>query len=514
MSTGGIVPRWAPRGTYALLAAAGLAISGFTLLRGIETFDEGIMLQAASRIASGELPYRDFLWVYGPAHPYLLAGANELVGPSLVTWRVVRTVLDAAIALAVFELARRRAGPRWALAAWLTAACAMAQPSSATPFPAPLLLGLVVVLAAPRRPVAAGLLAGAAAAWRLDFGIWAGVAAVAAIAAADRTGRERARAAAVAALAAAATALLVYLPFLLAVGPADMFDALVGISARGRQGLPFPFVYDGPLSLESPRAFAEDAKDLLGYQVPLLAVAGLVTGAVAAVAALRRGRAGAPWPAGLLGLGLGCLVYLLSRPDEFHATPLVVVACALLPAAAGQGRALRVTAAAVLALLLAAGIANRASALLLPPDLEPLDLAIADGVRVPAREARALESTVAHVHRVTRPGEPIYVATRRSDLLRINNPLFYVLANRPNAYHEDFGPLTTFSAQRGIVAALERRRVRVVVRWTSPLSVVREPNASGRPSGVRLLDRELAARWRVAARRGDYEVLVRRRMPR
>ena len=36
------------------------------------------------------------------------------------------------------------------------------------------------------------------------------------------------------------------------------------------------------------------------------------------------------------------------------------------------------------------------------------------------------------------PGEPIYVVTLRSDLVRIGNPLFYVLADRPNLMDTDF----------------------------------------------------------------------------
>src|SRR3954447_25223526 len=121
------VTRAIPRSRVPLLLfVGGLVISGFTLLRGVEAFDEGLTLQAARRVADGQLPYSDFLWAYGPAHPYLLAGLFKVFGTSLLWWRIVRVLVDAGVALLVFWMVRREA-PRWvALVAWLTAACAMA----------------------------------------------------------------------------------------------------------------------------------------------------------------------------------------------------------------------------------------------------------------------------------------------------------------------------------------------------------------------------------------------------
>src|SRR4051812_31771878 len=67
------------------LFLGGVAIAGFTLLRGVDPFDEGLVLSAARRVGEGQVPYRDFLWSYGPAWPYLLA----LFGDSLAWWRVL-----------------------------------------------------------------------------------------------------------------------------------------------------------------------------------------------------------------------------------------------------------------------------------------------------------------------------------------------------------------------------------------------------------------------------------------
>jgi hypothetical protein len=135
---------------------------------------------------------------------------------------------------------------------------------------------------------------------------------------------------------------------------------------------------------------------------------------------------------------------------------------------------------------------------------------VADGVRVPPREAAALERTVELVKRRVPPGERIYVATRRSDLVRINDPMLYVLTERGNVYDKDFGPITTAAAQAQIVGELRRKRA-LVVRWTDPQSTRREPNKSSRSSGVRTLDRYLRARYRISERNGEYEVLLPRR---
>ena len=49
------------------------ALSGFTILQGIAPHDEGLILQAGARIASGQWPYRDFWSNYPPGQPLVLA---------------------------------------------------------------------------------------------------------------------------------------------------------------------------------------------------------------------------------------------------------------------------------------------------------------------------------------------------------------------------------------------------------------------------------------------------------
>jgi len=479
------------------LAAA--LISGFTLWRHLEPFDEGLLLQAATRIAAGEWPYRDFGWAYGPGQPLAVALGFEAFGPSVLAWWVIRVAADATVALLMWALARREAPPRWALAGWLAAAATVAQPASANPFTPALAFALGAVYAAVRgRPALAGALVAAAAFWRPDVGV---LAAAAVLAATALRSRDR-RGPLLAAAAALGGAALLYAPFAVAAGPGRLWDSLVAEAMRDGDWwrLPFPWLYDGPLRGWPPRALAEDVKDLLGFQLPLIGLAG-----VAAVALRRRLT---PAVAGLGVLALGALAYLLSRPDDLHAQPLLICLCALVPlAAAGAPRGLGAVLAGVLALVLAAGVANRLSALLLPPELEPVHLAGVPGIGVPPPDAEALPRMVGLVQRLVPPGEPIYVAPRRSDLVTLSNPLVHFLARRPNVLRRDVQLQARPAEQAAIVAALRRAPPRVVVRWTDPVSSRPEPNRRGRPSGSRALDEHLEREYRLRERIGAYDVL-------
>src|SRR5215210_62233 len=260
----------------AALFVAGTMISGVTALQGIQPNDEGLMLQAVERIARGQVPYRDFWWFYPPGQPYLLAGLRELAGPSLLTWRIVRVLADATVALLAFALARRAAGPRLSLAAWAAAALAMAYPSGPHPFPIALGLCLGALLAFEDRPALAGALVGAAAAWRIEFAAFAGAGILLARVFQPRRAPSEAgpSGAGTARFAAAAvlTAAVLYAPVVLAAGVGPSWDLLVDYPLtdfRDYQGLPFPLAYDGPLNTSSVGGFVADSLEpLLLFYLP------------------------------------------------------------------------------------------------------------------------------------------------------------------------------------------------------------------------------------------------------
>jgi hypothetical protein len=415
----------------------------------------------------------------------------------------------ATIAVLVWWLVLREPDPTrperrgWALVAWLAAAVTAAQPMLANPVVPALALALGALAAAvARRPALAGGLVALTAFWRPDLGVLALIAVLAA------SGERRAalRAAAV----AGAAAVLLYAPFAVAAGPGGLWRALVTTSLQGGEAwrLPFPLLYGGPLRLWPPGDLAHDAKDALGYELPL---AGLV-GLVAAGGAVALGRAWRPAVAGLTVLATGSAAYLLSRADEFHAQPLLVCLCALVPLAVrGLSWRAALVPLAAFAVVLAGGLANRLSALAGPEELVAVHLPGVPGIRVPPAEARALPALVAYVQRVVPPGEPIYVAPRRSDLVTSTAPIVHFLVRRPNVLHRDALLQARPEEQAAIVVALARVRPRAVVRWTDPASSRPEPNERGRPSGSRALDEHLSRAYRLAARFGAYDVLVPRR---
>ena len=96
---------------------------------GIGPHDEGLMLQAARRIADGQWPYRDFWWNYGPGQPLLLAPfgglADRVAGRSGSRWTPPSRCSHGG------SRGERRGGGLAALLAWLAVAPAMAWPLDA-----------------------------------------------------------------------------------------------------------------------------------------------------------------------------------------------------------------------------------------------------------------------------------------------------------------------------------------------------------------------------------------------
>jgi hypothetical protein len=522
----------------ALFAGAAL-LSAITVLDGIQPNDEGLMLQAAARIAHGEVPYRDFWWFYPPGQPLLLAGLWKVLGPSLLEWRVLRVVCDAAVSVLAWRLALRGgASPRGALAVWLAAALAMAYPSGPHPYAPTLVLCLAALLTFEDRPVVAGVLAGLAAYWRLEFAgyLALGILLACAVSRAPRTAGRSAGAAAV-------TAVVAYAPIVALAGIGRSWDLLVKYPLTefsAYQSLPFPLHYDGPLNTGSIGGFLSDsAENLLLFYLPLVLVVGLAVGLLGLARTWSRDSA---WRLAVGVFGIGMAHYLITRPDVFHTAPLAVVAAVLVgwavsgraapsggvaPAgrsapSGGAGATPRTIAARsgpVLALL---GVAVLAYAIVegadrrwleLRGDYVPLHLPVADGVRVRNGDRADIQRAVAALQARVPTGSPTYVATLRSDLVTSGYPLLYVLADRPNATRYDIeapGVVTSLPVQREIVADLERARPAAVVRDIAAITAAREPNKAGRSSGVRFLDHYLSTAYRPVARYGRFVVLARR----
>jgi hypothetical protein len=497
------------QGALLVLAAA---LASFTILQGIAPHDEGLMLQAGSRIASGQWPYRDFWMNYPPGQPLVLAALQEVFGPSLLAWRVVAVATDAVVALLAYRLARRRAPEGYAIAAWLGVAAVMAFPMLPGPNPPALLLAFAALLAARRRPALGGALAGLSCLFRLELGI----AAIIGVWLTAPPGR-RTRAIA----PAVGVALITLGPFFV-VAPHAMWHDTVGFYAiQDLQRLPFPLDFPGPWR----------PSKLIEFYIPLILVVGLALWClqmalppqrrpVSARAAMHGGIAAEAPPAradaetwSLAALGLVGLGYLLGRADLYHLVPLAAVLPVMLAWAAAGARLtwLRMALLGALALIAIYGVERRAGQALHPPAGASVPGAAGDGVQTAPADAHALSALEAELAKLTAPGEPIFVANPRFDRVTAGDPLLYILTGHPNPTRYDVmqpGVVTTAPVQREIIGSLRHSHTRVVVRWLDPRAEQTEPNGSARSSGFHRLDRYLASHYRPVARYGVYEVLL------
>lgn len=473
--------------------AAGL--SAFTLLRPISPHDEGLMLQAGARIAHGQWPYRDFWTNYPPGQALVLAGLDKLFGISLLSWRILRVIIDALTALLAFRLALRSTGSRsWALLAWLGVAGAMAWPTGPGPNPPALLLAFAALLLAPRRPTVAGIVAGVAILFRLEIGA---AAVLGVLIAAPQGSRGRA------AIAAVLTAAVTLAPFFVTDPGAMVHDTIGFLRIQGLQRLPLPVHYHGPLR----------PTKLLEFYFPLILLVAAAVCAEALTLASREERSADRTTLSLVPLALVGVAYLIGRPDEFHLVPLSAVLAVILAGAAATTRhgALRAALAVALGLIAIAGLERRAGQALHPPAAAAVPGPAGAGVHTSPADARSLRHLQAAVNRLIGPGQPIFVANPRFDRVRVGDPLLYIILGHPNPTRYDVmqpGLVTTARVQREIIASLRRTHTRLVVRWLNPTASARENDGAGRSSGVHLLDRYLAAAFRRDARYGDYEVLM------
>jgi hypothetical protein len=176
-------------------------------------------------------------------------------------------------------------------------------------------------------------------------------------------------------------------------------------------------------------------------------------------------------------------------------------------------RAVQLITGAAVCVIALHGLERRGSQLIHAPTLAAVPGPAGDGVETTPSDARALRGLEAELKRVTRPGEPIFVANPRFDLVHAGDPLLYVITGHPNPTKYDVmqpGVVTTASVQRQIIEELQRSHTRIVVRWLSPLATLKEPNGAGRSSGVNILGKYIAASYRPVAKFGYYQVLVAR----
>jgi hypothetical protein len=170
-------------------ALAAIAFGGFLLriapllraggpLAWVVDYDEGVYFSASALLFRGVLPYRDFVFVHPPGLLYVL-GLVSWIGDPAHAFAAARVLATVAGAISVFlagRIALQAAGPSAGIAA---SALYATYPDAVSVERGPFLevvLNLVCLASAllwlKRKPIAAGILGGAACAVKVFGGIW------------------------------------------------------------------------------------------------------------------------------------------------------------------------------------------------------------------------------------------------------------------------------------------------------------------------------------------------------
>jgi hypothetical protein len=515
------------------------------LIAPINIQDEGYIVNGATRILAGQVPYRDYLFMYGPGQLYALALVFRTGGGSLDVERVYDSIIRMGILVLIFLILARATGSRWA--ALLTSALALISFSIVGFYNYPVLpaLGLALLAAVcevnfffrEMRPIFAclcGLFVGLAGLFRQDIGVLLVVAiistgAILALVSARGNMRVASRtlvrgvAAWTIGIATAVVPALTALAIL--AGPGPLINGLVLYPLTGVLGvrtLPLPPFIAFPAS-----EFAGNYtfRSYLEFTIaPWLTLYGTVAVfAASAVLVARRLSTRRPAPGELavwlLAFSVAGLAFVplgLSRFSFIHFLPAWIIASLLLGLIAGASFKNNAWPSGAVAML---GMVTLSAAFLIAPlrffaangpQLWPRDCAGLVERAACAPEPAGQTDAIQYIQKHTSQGEPIFVGNSRHDTAFVSDIMFYFLADRPNATsYDDLAPgvVTTVPVQQSIISDLERVPARYVVT-SEQFSSSEELNDSRASSGVTLLDDFIRAKYGAVAHFGYYTVWV------
>ena len=159
--------RWSDVAIAVGLYLAAVAYFAIGIRSGIELSDTGMLLYPSWRVAHGAVPLRDFIHLFGPAGFALNAALLRWCGVDLMVIRVSLLVINGAIAVLTYLVARLAAGRPFALIAYALTVAVWGVPNWVSSIPYPnhcaivlILMSLLVVIAWQRRFLVAWALAG------------------------------------------------------------------------------------------------------------------------------------------------------------------------------------------------------------------------------------------------------------------------------------------------------------------------------------------------------------------
>ena len=532
-----------------LTALIGLALIAQWLWMdaGVGPYDEGLVLVGADRVLRGDVPYRDFWTLYGPAGFYVEAALFRLFGETALVARGLDAAVKAAIVGLTFLIVQRF-GRRTlaAAAAVLVLGLLIYLRNYGVPlFPA-ICASLLAVHALHdvtahsdrRAALVAGVAVGVAILFRHDLGAYALIGCLvsfvrgAATSGDLETGRRkmaiRFTAGVLGVVGPVALALLWVVPL------HDLYVNLVRIPIvvyPQVRALPFPSLVDAVTEFVRHRSF-----NALGPPVVYLPLAATVAAVASETLRSRAASSNAGPPASALTLQLLLLLNVLFfakglvRVSPLHMGASLVVSVILVAATAARARhPLWRTALLGVGALACAGLvakpfvsagersaysgASASEALLSDRWISQGPALCRDALLARLRCLRldADRTTVArYLLEHGGSGQRVYIGTGRHDRLFANDVTLYFAAEAvaPTRWHDLHpGVQTTRETQAAMIAEFEASPLAYVVintEWDDR----QEPNDSARSSGVTLLDDWLRSRFRPILTAGSLTVLA------
>jgi hypothetical protein len=535
---------------------AALLFQLIVIQRRLGVYDESLELYCAAHVLKGQVPYRDFWTMYGPAQFYVLAAFFKLLGISVWVGRLYDALVRAGLACVCFALTNRLAGRGYAASAFavvLVWISCIDNPVYTFPvFPA-LLCSLLSVLFLYRylndslsaRPLfLAGLLAGITATFRHDSGFYICFAEIVALALLQRSRKreglsERPPPEFLHMIAIYASGILiVVLPVLLLLLwkvplhdlSYDLFYVPAKIYPRVRD-LPFP-----RLRTLTQLAHPLRSDDRFGAE-QLIVYFPILVGLTCAVYVLSKRQSKAPLFDNVAQRFLFTVLFLLDallfvkglvRVSDIQMMQSIVLAVVLLAVMMYQIRSLKLFVSLPLlgcVLYLVAcslpvlyeGVSNARSNLRaavhpqLPDSFQrtchpPSGLERTKCMIVEQDRAAAIQ----YVEQRTTPDDRIYVGAGRHDKLLWSDVSFYFVSERSSVtkwYDLHPGVQTTLPIQQEMVDSLKQYAPKFVV-LDSAADKKMEPNQSRYSSGVMVLDDYVRAHYAPQASFGTLTVLA------
>jgi hypothetical protein len=539
-----------------------------TMYRYVPPYDEGLILVGATRVLSGDIPYRDFYANYGPAQFYILAALFKVFGPSILVERLWDILIRSCTVLVIYLIvdhawSRGRAIFLAALTVmWLSYFENYGYPI----FPCLLfsLLGLYCVAPVYQgsraiAPVlASGLCIGITILFRHDVGIATAVGGAFTLGLFHMTqeidGPRKIRAllrSATIYTGGIAIPLVLPLAMLLAAGVAhDMLVDLVLIPARvyvRMRSEPFPSVIQIARDVIhlNYRSHAWDFPTPAVY-LPIL---GVLSGALTATAAFGKNRRtatsaedqalGSPRLWILVQLTVFTLLFFFKGwvlPNTTQMALAIVPSLVIITVCQMQvrSRASKILSAIGIACLLLTSLppvwnadarfehnlawarddsagSNIVSGLTRSRDGSCFPPPGLERVRC-FNLSPEQQAAIRYIQEHTAEDEAIFVGLNRHDKIYVNNVLFYFVSKRPpiTKWHQfDPGVQTTREIQSEMVGELQTGRPRYVV-LSSEWDNVEVPSEGARSSGVTVLDEYIRTNYRAVAAFGPISVLERR----